>query len=71
MSLHDEIARTAYNLYEKGGRPVGKDTENWLEAEKIVLARNAERAKSEEKGAQTAKRQPKPPVDAKTKMAKI
>lgn len=72
MSLHDEIARVAYDLYEKGGRTDGRDSENWLEAEKIVLARNAERAKSNEgKRAETAKPRPRQPAGAKTKSAKI
>lgn len=41
MDLHEEIARLAYELYEKGGRVEGRDRENWLEAEKIVRARHA------------------------------
>lgn len=39
MNLHDEIARVAYDLWEKGGRCQGRDPEYWLEAEKIVLSR--------------------------------
>lgn len=38
MNLHDEIAKVAYELYEKSGK-IGRDLENWLEAEKIVMAR--------------------------------
>jgi Protein of unknown function (DUF2934) len=30
---HDEIAARAQQIYEKKGRPQGRDTENWLEAE--------------------------------------
>jgi hypothetical protein len=30
---HDEIAARAQQVYEKKGRPEGRDTENWLEAE--------------------------------------
>lgn len=41
MDLHEEIARLAYELYERGGRAEGRDRENWLEAEKIVRARHA------------------------------
>lgn len=42
MSLHDDIAKVAYELYEKSGR-IGRDLENWLEAEKIVMARYGEK----------------------------
>ncbi len=38
MNLHDEIAKAAYELYEKSGK-IGRDLENWLEAEKIIMAR--------------------------------
>ncbi len=38
MNLHDEIAKVAYELYEKSGK-IGRDLENWFEAEKIVMAR--------------------------------
>jgi len=41
MDLHEEIAKLAYELYERSGRAEGKDRENWLEAEKIVKARHA------------------------------
>jgi len=39
MILHDEIAKVAFELYEKSGRVEGRDQENWLEAEKIVKAK--------------------------------
>ncbi len=35
--LNEEIARVAYTLWEKSGKVPGKDLENWLEAEKIVI----------------------------------
>ena len=38
-TMRDEIAKVAYDLYEKSGRAAGRDTQNWLEAEKIVRAR--------------------------------
>ncbi len=41
MNLHEEIAKTAFDLYEKSGCIKGRDCENWLEAERIVLARHA------------------------------
>jgi hypothetical protein len=43
MSLHEEIAKVAHELFEKGGREHGKDREHWLEAEKIVRMSHANR----------------------------
>jgi Protein of unknown function (DUF2934) len=40
MSLEDEIARVAYELFERDGRKHGKDKEHWLEAEQIVKNRH-------------------------------
>lgn len=31
---HDEIAQRAHELYVQAGRPAGRDTEFWLEAER-------------------------------------
>jgi len=31
---HDEVAKKAYAIYLKEGRPQGRDVQNWLEAEK-------------------------------------
>jgi hypothetical protein len=36
MDLHEEIAKLAYELYEKGGRVEGRNLDNWLEAERII-----------------------------------
>jgi len=36
--LKEEIARVAYEIYERTGI-CGRDEENWLEAERIVLER--------------------------------
>jgi DUF2934 family protein len=33
MSNYDKIAQRAYALWEKAGRPQGKETEHWLQAE--------------------------------------
>jgi hypothetical protein len=46
-NINDEIAKVAHELYEKGGRVYGRDVQNWLEAEKIVLARHEKGAKKE------------------------
>jgi hypothetical protein len=37
-TLHDRIAKVAYDLFEKKGRRHGCQEEDWSEAEKIVLA---------------------------------
>lgn len=39
--LQHEIARVAYGLYEKRGRVHGCAEEDWVAAEKIVMARYA------------------------------
>jgi hypothetical protein len=39
MTLDDEIAKVAYELFERDGRQHGKDQEHWLEAERIVHER--------------------------------
>ncbi len=41
MNLHDEIAAVAYELYEARGCVPGRDLDDWLDAERIVLARHA------------------------------
>lgn len=35
-SIHDKIAKKAYELYEQSGRIDGKDFEHWLQAEMMV-----------------------------------
>ncbi len=40
MDLRDEIANLAYELYKNSGFVEGRDQENWLEAERIISARN-------------------------------
>ena len=35
-TLHQEIFRVAYDIYERSGRMKGRDLDNWLEAERIV-----------------------------------
>ncbi len=39
MELHGEIVKVAKEIYEKNGKIEGRDLDNWLEAEKIVIAR--------------------------------
>jgi aminopeptidase C len=38
-ALEEEIRMVAYELYIKNGYVPGRDLENWLEAERIVLAK--------------------------------
>jgi hypothetical protein len=38
-ALEEEIKMVAYELYVKSGCIQGRDLENWLEAERIVLAK--------------------------------
>ena len=54
MSLHEEIAKVAYELFERDGREHGKDSEHWLEAEKIVTMRHAARRPSQKDGPKTS-----------------
>lgn len=44
---HDEISARAFQIYVKKGRPEGRDTENWLEAETEL---------HRERGSKTSKR---------------
>jgi len=41
MNLYDEIAKLAFELFEKSGCIPCRELENWLEAERIVLMRHA------------------------------
>lgn len=52
MTVYDdmghEIAKVAYELYERGGRIEGRNIENWLEAERIVMAHYSAKRQLEE-----------------------
>jgi hypothetical protein len=50
MNLQEEIAKVAYELYEKSGCIKGRESENWLEAERIVLLRHASQDIEEPEG---------------------
>jgi len=41
MNLHDEIAAVAYELFKSRGYIPVRDLDDWLDAERIVLARHA------------------------------
>ncbi len=38
-NLQQEIAKVAYDLHQKRGWSHGRDLEDWLEAERLVLAK--------------------------------
>lgn len=39
LDLHEEIAKLAYEIFEREGRVHGRDLDHWLEAERIVYSR--------------------------------
>ena len=58
MNLFNEIAKVAYELYEKNGYIQSRDLDHWIEAEKIVIARLAEEEKKREKGKVESEKKP-------------
>jgi len=42
MPLHDDISARARELWEKYGRPTGRDEEIWLEAERQLLGADSQ-----------------------------
>jgi len=44
-SIHDEIAKVAYELYEKEGSVHGNDLKYWFEAENIVMEKQEKHAR--------------------------
>ncbi len=55
-NTYDEIARVAYELYEKRGKAHGNDMSDWLEAERIVMRTSASGTRGETKGMKSSKR---------------
>lgn len=66
--LYDEVSRIAFELHEKRGRVHGCDVEDWLEAERIVLARYQKRREGE--AGIIKETVQKTPVKSKSKTAK-
>lgn len=64
MNRENEIRKVAYELYERSGMIPGREVENWLKAEKIVMARYAEQAKTKADAPQVKK------AASKTKISK-
>lgn len=55
--LMNKIKLKAYEVYEKSGCTEGRDLENWLEAERLILAQRTQRNKQIEQASMT---QPEP-----------
>jgi Protein of unknown function (DUF2934) len=53
-NLHDEIAKVAHDLYERRGWVQGHELQDWLDAERIVMARH-EKGTVKEKSKKTSK----------------
>ena len=56
--LHDEIAKVAYDLYEKEGRVHGNDLKDWFEAEYIVMGKQERHLHEIEKRVEPINRPP-------------
>ena len=59
-SIHDEIAKVAYELYEKEGRVHGNDLKAWFEAENIVMGKHEKHAREIEKRVEPIINKPSP-----------
>jgi hypothetical protein len=44
MTTNDDIARRAYELWERAGRPEGKAQETWLQAETELKRQDSQRS---------------------------
>ena len=62
VNLHEEILTVARNLFERSGQVEGRDLDNWLKAERIVMTRHRQQEKlkaetlTPKKGTSTTKR---------------
>ncbi|RPI35725.1 MAG: DUF2934 domain-containing protein [Nitrospiraceae bacterium] len=65
----DEIARVAYDLFEKRGRLHGYAEGDWLEAERIVMERHMKEIE-QEAGIISATKKKKAPAKTETKTVK-
>jgi hypothetical protein len=61
MSNYDDIAKRAYELWEKAGKPEGQETEQWLQAENEIMRQRESKA--------GAKRAPQPANDRARRFA--
>jgi hypothetical protein len=56
--IHDEIAKVAYELYEKEGGVHGNDLKNWFEAEHIVMEKRGKHSREIEGHVEPANKPP-------------
>ena len=63
-NIGQEIAKMAYELWEKGGCLPGREIQNWLEAERIVTLRFAEKGTPKKQSQKSASFE-KMPVELK------
>ena len=63
-NIGQEIEKAAYELWEKGGCLPGREIENWIEAERIVTLRFAEKSTPKKKSQKSASFE-KMPVELK------
>ena len=54
--MQEAISRRAFELFEKGGRVFGRDLDNWLEAERIVMERYKEQEMFEKESSSSTKK---------------
>lgn len=55
MDLYDEIAKVAYDIFEREGQVHGKHFEHWLEAEAIVTTNYNKTEKDRQNSAKASK----------------
>lgn len=63
-NIGQEIAKMAYELWEKGGCLPGREIQNWIEAERIVAVRHTEKSTPKGKSMKAASFE-KMPVEMK------
>jgi hypothetical protein len=71
MNLFNEIAKVAYELYEKNGYIQSRDLDHWIEAEKIVIARLAEEEKKKEEKKIKSEKKPVAEEEKKREKEKV
>jgi len=69
--MKEEIAKVAYELYERDGKQDGKAQEHWLEAERIVKNRLAEQGKAENVGKAASQSKKAAPAPGKAPVAAV
>lgn len=67
MDLFDEIAKLAYEIFEREGRVHGRHLDHWYEAERIVISRYESQKQEEVAKQKTAPKRVKKDAEAKPK----